>query len=141
MRMFGRRRRRRWPSVDLYVPGGRGDIKTLSVPRLESLMSAAPEHGWSAVGRPSWLDANRHDIRSLLIVIVGTAEPPVYRCLVTAVLGDGSGGAFTLDVSPADFAALPDITPAESTRLAHLYLASFPPLDLDPAQQESWEEE
>ncbi|GAA4503407.1 hypothetical protein GCM10023191_056290 [Actinoallomurus oryzae] len=129
----------KWPDVDLYAAGGRGDIKTSSTPELERLMAAAGENGWSAVGRPAWLRAHRDRIRSLFLVVFGVEEHTVYRCLVTAVLDDGSGGGFTLDMSFDDFNGLPDVTPKELTRLAHLYLARFPPVELDPAQQEAWE--
>ncbi|MER6951514.1 hypothetical protein ABT294_46615 [Nonomuraea sp. NPDC000554] len=136
MRIFGGRK---WPSLDLYSPGGRGDIKKPSLADYERLARNAREQGRSAVGRPGWLAAHGDRVRSLFAVVFGTEGPGVYRCLVTAVLDDGSGGSFTLDMSHADFDALPDVTADELVGMAHLYLAEMPPIDLDPDQRETWE--
>jgi hypothetical protein len=130
-------RGRKWPTIDLYMKAGRGDIKALSPSDLEHLMVVAREKGWSAVGRPAWLDAHKDPIRSLWMVVFGLEEPALLRCMVIAVLDDGSGGSFTLDVSLADFNRLPDATPEELAMLGHLYLAHFPPLELDPDQRGS----
>ncbi|GAA3649344.1 hypothetical protein GCM10022224_010090 [Nonomuraea antimicrobica] len=137
MRIF---RARKWPSLDLYSPGGRGDIKRPSPADYERLARTARDQGRSAVGRPGWMAAHASRIRSLFAVVFGTEGPGVYRCLVTAVLDDGSGGSFTLDVSHADFDALPDVTADELVEMAHLYLLDMPPIDLDPDQQASWED-
>jgi hypothetical protein len=130
-------RGRKWPTVDLYATAGRGDIKALSPPGLEHLMAVAREKGWNAVGRPAWSGAHRDRVRSMWMVVFGPEGSALLRCIVIAVLDDGSGGSFTLDVLPADFDRLPDATPEEQTMLAHMYLAGFPPLELDPDQRES----
>jgi hypothetical protein len=46
---------------------------------------------------------------------------------------------FTLDVSFNDFHGLPDISRKMLVTLAHLYLASFPMLKLDPDQEATWD--
>jgi hypothetical protein len=137
MRFFERGRSRNWPTVDLYATAGRGDIKAPSLPDVERLMAVAGEQAWHAVGRPAWWDTHRDRIRSAWMVVFGPEASALLRCLVIAVLDDRSGGSFTLDVRPADFDRLPDATPAEQTTLAHLYLAGFPPLHLDPDQREA----
>ncbi|GAA2081710.1 hypothetical protein GCM10009780_19320 [Actinomadura alba] len=55
-----------------------------------------------------------------------------------AVLDDKSKCSFTLDVSVDDFDRLPDVPLEDILSLAHKYLIGFPPLELDPAQKESW---
>ncbi|TDD25713.1 hypothetical protein [Nonomuraea diastatica] len=136
MRIFGSRK---WPSLDLYSPGGRGDIKKPSLADYDRLARTARDQGRSAVGRPGWMSAHRSRIRSLFAVVFGTEGRGVYRCLVTAVLDDGSGGSFTLDVSRRDYDALLDVTTEELVEMAHLHLLHLPPIDLDPDQRETWE--
>jgi hypothetical protein len=137
MQVVGRRRRK-WPKVDVYVRGGMGDIKVLSVEDLDRLMAAAAEKPWSAVGRPEWFRRERENIRRVMLVVLGVEHPSVYRCIVTSILEDGSGGRFTLDVGFSDFNRLPDITFEALVMLAHQYLVSFPFLKLDPSQEEPW---
>lgn len=55
-----------------------------------------------------------------------------------AVLDDKTKCNFTLDVAVDDFDRLRDLPLEEVVSLAHRYLVSFPPLELDPAQKESW---
>lgn len=129
MRIFGGRK---WPGLDLYSPGGRGDIKKPSLADHERLARDARERGRNATGRPDWLAAREDRLRSLFAVVFGPEGPDVYRCLVIAVLDDGTGGSFTLDMTRADFEALPDVTPDELALMAHLYLAEMPPVELDP---------
>ncbi|TDC04572.1 hypothetical protein E1267_22370 [Nonomuraea longispora] len=136
MRLF---RRRKWPRLDLYSPGGRGDIKKPSLADYDRLARTARDQGRSAVGRPGWMSEHRGRIRSLFAVVFGTEGSGVYRCLVTVVLDDGSGGSFTLDVSRGDYDALPDVTPEELVEMAHLHLLHMPPIELDPGQRETWE--
>ncbi|TDB84281.1 hypothetical protein [Actinomadura sp. 7K534] len=69
---------------------------------------------------------------------IGTEGRSVYRCLIIAVLEDKSQCNFTLDVSVEDFNGLTDASVKEVVTLAHRYLLGVPPLDLDPAQKESW---
>jgi hypothetical protein len=129
-------RGRKWPTVDLYTTAGRGDIKAMSPPALELLMAVAREKEWSAVGRPAWWGAHKDRVRSLWMVVFGSEGTTLLRCIAIAVLDDGSGGSFTLDVHLADFNRLPDATPEELAMLAHSYLARFPPLELDLDQRE-----
>ena len=130
------RLRRKWPRVDLFEPGGRGDIKTLSAEDLERLMTAA-QGRWSATGRPRWFAAERESVLQIMMVVTGAEGPSVYRCIVTVIVkGDGSytGRSFTLDVSRKDFDDLSDISEQTLVGLAHHYLADFPMLPLDAGQ-------
>lgn len=138
MHFPGRRHRTKWPASDVYVPGGRGDIKVASPGDLERLTAVAAKNPWSAVGRPEWFAGVRDNIRDVMLVILGVEHPSVYRCIVTVILKDGSGGRFTLDVSFADFHSLPDISFKGLVLLSHQYLVSFSALKLDPSQEESW---
>ncbi len=140
MRLFGWMRGK-WPTVDIYSPrgGGRGDIKTMSVQDLERLQgTAAANPNWSATGRPAWLREHKDRISQVMLVVFAIEHPSVYRCLVTAILDDGSGGQFTLEVAFADFNSLPDISAKTLVTLAHRYLLNFPHLDLDPEQKAAW---
>jgi hypothetical protein len=133
------RRSFKWPRIDVYGSGSRGDIKLLSVHDLDRLtVSATTNPTWSANGRPEWLEEQENRIRTLMLAVVGTEGRGVYRCLVTAVLDDESKCKFTLDVSVDDFDGLPDLSLDAVLSLAHKYLLGFPSLELDPAQKESW---
>jgi hypothetical protein len=128
-----------WPKVEVYGSRSRSDIKLLSVSdleRLTALASANPR--WSAEGRPEWLREQRDNIATLMATVYGTEGRSVYRCLIMAVLKDKSKCNFTLDVSVEDFNHLPDVPLKEVISLAHKYLLSVPPLDLDSTQKESW---
>jgi hypothetical protein len=134
------RLRRKWPRVDLFEPGGRGDIKTLSAEDLERLMTTA-QGRWSAMGRPRWFASERESVLQIMMVVTGAEEPSVYRCIVTVIVkgeGEGAGSftgnSFTLDVSRKDFDDLRDISDQTLVGLAHHYLADFPMLALDPGQ-------
>ena len=130
------RLRRKWPRVDLFEPGGRGDIKTLSADDLERLMTTA-QGRWSATGRPRWFASERENVLQIMMVVTGAEEPSVYRCIVTVIVKDGEafkGHSFTLDVSHKDFDDLSDISGQTLVGLAHHYLADFPMLALDPGQ-------
>jgi len=72
-----------------------------------------------------------------MLNVVALELPSVYRCLVTVILDDESGGRFTLDVAFDDFNHLPDVTLKTLVELAHRYLLSYPYLDLDPDQAKS----
>ncbi|MEU8804884.1 hypothetical protein [Spirillospora sp. NPDC048819] len=123
----------------MYGFKSRGDIKMLTVldlERLTTLASANPK--WSAEGRPEWLREQGGNITTLMATVIGTEGRSVYRCLIVAVLADKSKCNFTLDVSIEDFNRLPDVPLKEVVTLAHKYLLGVPPLDLDPAQKESW---
>lgn len=135
---FGRRRR--WPAIDLYQKGGSGTIKAATEFDLDRLMSRAAARGWSADGRPEWFSQHRGQFRSALLVIFGPEAPEVWRCIATVALADGSGGRFTLDVSYSDLDALDDLDDRSLVILAHRYLATLPPLDLDDAQAATWDE-
>jgi hypothetical protein len=132
-------KRLRWPKVALYGSRTRGDIKHVSILELERLTAVATNNPkWSANGRPEWLRKERANIRNLMLTVFGTEGRSVYRCLVLASLADESKCSFTLDVSTSDFDRLPDISFSDVVSLAHKYLASYPPLKLDPDQKASW---
>ena len=125
MRIF----RRNWPTLALYGNRARSEIKELTTSQLDHLMAMAASGPWSATGRPAWFEANREQVRRILLVSIGTEEPDGYRGLVTVILTDGTGGSFTLDLAVREFEQLPDVSHEELVTLAHLYLMTFPPLD------------
>jgi hypothetical protein len=133
-------RKRSWPKIDLYQKSGRGDIKAASESELDRLMSKASQSGWSANGRPGWFDQHRSKFKAGMLVILGTEGEGVWRCITTVVLSDKSGGRFTLDVSRPDFEALKDLDYQAVVALAHRYLATFPPVDLDSDQASTWDQ-
>ena len=104
---------------------------------LERLQAAAHSNPWSAVGRPAWFREHKDRIAHVMLNVVALELPSVYRCPVTVIPDDESGGQFTLDVAFDDFNRLPDITLKTLVELAHRYLLSYPYLDLDPDQAES----
>lgn len=134
------RRRWPWPRIDLYQPGGRSTIKYLTREDLRQLMSEATNHGWSANGRPDWFAQHEENYRSANLVIFGPEGAGLWRCIVTVILADDSGGRFTLDVSASRLDSLRDLDRREVVLLAHRYLATFPPIDLDPGQAVTWDE-
>lgn len=130
-------RRQAWPHLGLY-PSGLSDIKEMSPEDVERLMNRAEERGWSAVGVPDWFRRGKDNIHHVMLVVFGVEERSVYRCVATAILNDRSGHSFTLDVAIGDFNGFPNITTERLVELAHLYLAGFPMLPLDPDQEEAW---
>jgi hypothetical protein len=134
------RRKKRWPTINLYQRGGTGVIKVLSEIELDRLMGQAASVGWSADGRPEWFQQHRGQFQAATLVVFGIESPGVWRCIATVVLADGSGGRFTLDVSESDLDALTDMDGEAVVVLAHRYLATFPPLDLDEGQAATWDE-
>lgn len=134
------KRRWRWPKIDLYQAGGRSTIKSLTQEDLRRLMSDATRRGWSANGRPDWFGQHEEQFRSATLVVFGSEGAGLWRCIVTVVLADGSGGRFTLDVSAPALEALPDLDDRAVVVLAHRYLATFPPIDLDADQAATWDE-
>lgn len=132
-------RRRKWPLIDLYQKGGPGAIKALSDSELERLMRMAAANEWSAEGRPDWFRQHRGEFKAAALVVFGREEGSAYRCIVTVVLRDGSGGRFTLDVAMRDYDALEDLDDQGTVVMAHRYLATFPAVDLDDAQAKTWD--
>lgn len=131
--------RPKWPPVDIYGKGRRGDIKTVSVSELERLQAAAAANPqWSAVGRPIWLREHKDRIRYVMLTVTEIEHPSVYRCMVNVILDNRSGGRFTLEVPFKDFNRLADVNPKMLVTLAHEYLLTLPFLDLDPDQAETW---
>lgn len=139
------RRRRTWPRVDLYQKHGPGDMKVASADVLESLMSEAAMRQWSAEGRPSWFRERRDQFASAVLVVFGEEGVGAYRCIATVILGDGSGGRFTLDVAKNRFDKLDDLDDRILVTMAHRYLAEFQPVELNPeadvdqGQSKTWE--
>ena len=101
-------------------------------------MSKASQSGWSANGRPDWFGQHRNEFRAGMLVIFGPEGDGVWRCIATVIFSDKSGGRFTLDVSHSDFEALNDLDDQSVVVLAHRYLATFSPVDLDPDQAANW---
>ncbi|TDW75153.1 hypothetical protein [Kribbella pratensis] len=144
--LFGWRGRvRRWPRIDgRRLPWGElddvGDIKVISTEVLKGLMEkAARTPGVSATGRPEWLEEHRDALGDHYVVVFGPDSHDFYRCIVFSVLEDRPAGAYTLDMSRADFHALPDISPAELVEFAHRHLSAVPMVPLDPSQEQSWQ--
>ncbi|WP_327580898.1 hypothetical protein OHA25_33430 [Nonomuraea sp. NBC_00507] len=138
MRPFNSRNRKKWPTIDIWQPAGRGDIKTLTVESLGALVATAQRHQWSAEGRPEWLRAHRDRLRQLFLVIFGKEDASVYRCIVAVILNDDSEHSFTLDVAADDFDALPDLGYDALVTLGHSYIARFEHVPLDPSQEAAW---
>jgi hypothetical protein len=134
------RRKRKWPRINFYQESGPGDIKALSQSSLNRLMRKASINGWSAEGRPEWFRQQRSQFREATLIVFGCEERNVYRCIATVVLSDGSGGRFTLDVSISDYNALENLTDRALVIMAHRYLGTFPAIDLDEAQAETWDQ-
>jgi hypothetical protein len=130
---------RSWPKIDVGNGPIRGDIKALSLERLEALMSTAERQPWSATGRPEWVSERRPDLSHAILVVFGVESPSVYRCLAVVFTITGDGWAFTLDVSFNSFDSLPDISRSELTRLTQSLLYRFPMVPLDQGQEESWQ--
>jgi hypothetical protein len=137
-------RKRRWPTIDLYREGGSGVIKAVSERELDRLMSKATASGWSANGRPGWFAEHRDRFGQATLVVFGREGTGLWRSIATVVLADGSGGRFTLDVAAADLDALPDLDDRTLVTMAHRYLGTFPPINVDgsvtgpEAEGEEW---
>lgn len=128
--MIGRRRRP-WPRISHNGPQVPGEVKKISESDLSRLTLAAVTAGWSARGRPSWLEVHIGGIESIYLTARVVESPEALRCLVTASLRDGAMLAFTLDVSRKTFDRLPTITPGETVELLHSLLATPPFLPVD----------
>ena len=137
---MNRRRKRKWPKIDLYQKGGSGSMKMVSESALDHLMSKADVNKWNAVGRPDWFQQHRPQFLRAVLVIFGTEGSSLYRCIVTVILDDGTGGRFTLDVSVSDYDTLEDLDEQATVIMAHDYLATFPVIGLDDAQAQTWDQ-
>lgn len=129
----------KWPVINnkVGIPA-RGVIKRASVREvLELAGEAAATPGFSAQARPEWIRENSKQIKDLLMVIL-TVNQGYVRCSVTAILADGTGGHFALDVKNSKFDDLRDLTWNETVDLAHRYLNSFSSVPLDLRQEEEW---
>lgn len=138
--MFRKDKRHRieWPNIDLYNQSTRSDIKLATLSEVDRFVARAEQNGWSAVGRPEWLAMHRDRIINVIVMQFGKEASDVFRCLCTAMLDIGTGHSFTLDVSEEDFSRLDDVPIEMLVVFAHRYLIHFPPLPLDPSQEESW---
>jgi hypothetical protein len=125
--------------IDLYQEGGPGTIKLVSEGELDRLMRKAIASEWSAEGRPEWFRQHRSQFKAAMLVVFGREGSAAYRCIATVILQDGSGGRFTLDVAVSDYETLPDLDDQATVILAHRYLATFPPVNLDDAQSKTWD--
>jgi hypothetical protein len=115
-----------------------GEVKRVSVAELASLTASAASEGWSASGRPSWLEANAEQLRWAFLTVFAIESPGVFRCFVTPEQFDGSLAVFTLDVAIKHFNRLPALSDLEAVELLHRLLTSQPVIPLDAQQRDSW---
>ena len=132
-------RPKKWPIVinRIGVPM-QGVIKSVSVQDVLRLIAEAKRHHWTAAGRPEWLREHSNDLQDLLVTIL-SKERDYIRCSVVAILQDGSGGHFSLDISSTEFDTLPDLDQETLVSFAHNYFHSFSSIPLDPGQQAEWD--
>lgn len=100
---------------------------------------AAITAGWSAAGRPIWLEASVRDIECAYLTAQVVEGPGVLRCLVTVCRRDGDMVAFTLDVSGKTFDGLPTITATETVALLHRFMATAPFLPVESMPDPDYE--
>lgn len=131
--------RKKWPIVmnRIGVPA-QGVIKRASVQDVLRLNTEAKRRHWSATGRPEWLREHSGDLEDLCVTIL-SKERDYIRCSVVAILRDGSGGHFSLDVSSAEFDDLQDLDQQKLVSFAHSYFHSFSSIPLDPGQRAEWD--
>ena len=120
-----------WPEISHNGPPVPGEVKRVSGSDLSRLCRAAVAAGWSATGRPSWLDAHASELEFAYLTARVVESPEALRCLATVRPAVGDAVAFTVDVSMKTFARLPTITPNETVELLHRLLASAPFLSVD----------
>jgi len=131
--------RKKWPIVKNRIGfPTRGTIKEASVQDIQRLSAEAKDRHWSATARPAWLAEHSAQIESIFVTIL--AEDSGYlRCSVVAILLDGSGGHFSLDISPLSFDKLKDLGKDRLVSLAHRYINSFASIPLHSDQQAKWD--
>jgi hypothetical protein len=129
----------RWPSIEnkigIHMPGV---IRRASVRDLLKIGDDAKKNGWSSAGRPLWTVEHSSQIRDLFITVL-SEDRGFLRCSVTAVLTDGTGGHFSLDMSRRKFDELPDLSQEELVTLAFRYFKMFRNIPLDADQQAEWD--
>jgi hypothetical protein len=123
-------RRRAWPQTGDNGRPVPGEVKTVSIRGLSRLTEDAIAAGWSARGRPGWLESRTRRIKRCYLTARIVESPGVLRRLVTIFLQDDMV-AFTLDVSDSTFYRLPTITADEVVDLLHGYMATAPFVPLD----------
>jgi hypothetical protein len=130
---------KKWPIVKNRIGAPvRGVIKEASVQDILRLSAAAKDRHWSATARPSWLTENSEQIEGILVTLL-TEDRNYLRCSVVVILSDGSGGNFSLDMSPLSFDELKDLSEEHLVSLAHRYMNSFASIPLDSDQQAKWD--
>lgn len=136
---FGPHARTKWPIIKNRIGTPvRGVIKEASVRDILRLSAEAKARHWSATARPSWLAENSGQIESVFVTLL-VEDRDYLRCSVVAVLMDGSGGHFSLDMSQHSFDKLRDLNMERLATLAHRYINSFTSIPLDPGQQAKWD--
>lgn len=135
-----RRRVRREGLLGQIVPG---EVKAVSVDQLISLGELAASRSFSATGRPQWIEENRDEIVSIVLMPVGNKYfPPgslsCFRCYACVTLKGRGSYAFTLDISPADFERLDTVS--DAWVLGELLIYHLPHVPLDVEQQRTWDD-
>lgn len=131
--------RTKWPIIKNRIGTPvRGVIKEASVQDILRLSAEAKGRHWSATARPSWLTEHSGQIESIFVTLL-VEDRNYLRCSVVAILMDGSGGHFSLDMSPHSFDKLRDLNMERLVTLAHRYINSFASIPLDSGQQAKWD--
>lgn len=115
-----------------------GTLKVATLEEIVALSAKARQRHWSGQGRPGWLSEHSADLQRLYVEVL-IPDREYVRCSIVAILGDGTGGHFAVDISREDLDGLPDVSPQELNDLAHRYLLTFKSIPLDRAQQAAWD--
>lgn len=130
----------RWPTVRNGVGlSVNGIVKRTSIQEVLDLAAEAAASGFSAQARPAWLRENSDQIKDLFVTILAVNSDGYIRCSVVAILSDGSGGHFPLDIKPSRFEKMKAVGYEGIVDLAHRYLNYFKSIPLDPGQQVEWD--
>ncbi|GAA4526917.1 hypothetical protein GCM10023192_09480 [Amycolatopsis samaneae] len=109
-------------------------VKTVSAARLLQLGKRARKLGYSAVGRPTWTEAHRAEIESVVLVAIcpeGAAGQPhsCWRCYAGTSAKETGVVAFGIDIEMSEFAKLDTVTDPWILAEILLYPANHLPVD------------
>jgi hypothetical protein len=114
-------------------------VKEVSVEHLLLLMADASRQGFSATGRPAWVERNTENIAGAVLMPLGAASAQAgdvqgWRCYAGVVVKGKGPAVFTVDVSTESFSQLEDISDAWDLSKLLLYHSLHVSIDEDSSR-------
>lgn len=111
-------------------------VKKVSVEGLLSLMADARRQGFSATGRPTWVEHNVVNITAVILMPLGATsaqagDVQAWRCYAGVVVKGKGPSVFTVDVFTESFDKLTEISDPWNLGGLLLYHSFHVPIDVE----------